>query len=549
MKIDLKIQNLSLKLNSGAKGVYLPLGESYLVISNFSSKFFGLNWKEYKILDFNNIFPLKKVKIAGNELIIDNVSLKFEKNKLTISNYIPIFIDLRHLYDINPFNRKYNIKEERKEENKEKEFILNSGILNLRFKGDFKLVNKEKVDHLLKNNIILNYSKDEKGFYWIEREYSFDKRRKDNYKWYVLYLFDFKGKIIFPFEFKDKEKELNNAIKGEIQGIIRKFQNNNLKIAFLLAIRNILDKQVGRPWFFQEWKRDFLVSLDAFYLFDKEFVKDKLMNYFLELLNENNFHTDEKYLLLARLIDFWHLFDEKEKSFIKNKIFNLEFSVPIYNLKGDTWMDSIDREGISIEIQFYAHKFFKFFENEEREFYYLRKSLEKEIKKFLFNDFILDNLNNYEIRPNFLLAWYFNKELFENKFLDYIMNNLKQLLLDWGGLTTISFCYPLHYKVHTGIDSKSYHNGDSWYYLNNIAAYLFLNFYKENRGKSIAKFLKKEALKIINASLNDLFNQFIFGAHSEISSAYKQESLGCFDQLWSNATLIIALKELAELME
>jgi hypothetical protein len=517
-------------------GIYLPLGDAYLSLNNFASKYFGLNFKEYKILDFNNVFSLDNVTIKENEVKIDGITLSFNGNKLSIDKFIPLLIDLRHLYDYNPFNRKIDIKYL----NDEITIDSNNTPLKLKLKGDLKKIDKNELEKLKIKKIIDNFSFDGKH-YWIERVYEFDRRRgekKEFYNWYVLFLGYFKGVIEFNFSFKDKKEEFYSLSK-EFLTKINKISNTYIRLAFKILARNLMDKKVGRPWFFQEWKRDKLISLRAFYILgEKKFVRNLLLNYFTKALEVNKknklfleFKTDEFGLLLNKIVEFWDLFDEKQKEIIKEKISSFDFNAPIYNRKGDTWMDSINREGISIEIQALFHKFFSFFEKEFKEFSYLKKIIEKTVKDMIINDFIIDGLERYEIRPNFLLAWYFNEELAEKlSFNKYLNNNLDQLFLNWGGITSLSKCHPLHYKEHTGIDSKSYHNGDSWYFINNITALILL---KQNE--------IEKAYKIINASLNDLFLDFFTGAHSEISSAKKQEGFGCFDQLWSNATLLETL--------
>ena len=544
MKVELNLNGKNLKLNSKSKGVYLPLGDAYFITSNYSSRYFGLIWKEFKIFDFNNVFPLKHIKVKENELFIDGYTFVFKGNKMIVDNFIPILVDLRHLYDTNPFNRKYRFYKSKNF------FVLESDIGKITFKGHFKEKTEKDIKKLVNDKIINNYSFDGK-YFWIEKTYSFDLRRKDLSNWYVLYLFDFKGEIEFWFEFKDKKEEIK-SIK------LPNLNNNFLKMAYLLAARNLLDKQVGRPWFFQDWKRDKLLSLNAYYILNEDkFVKEIIFNYFKEAYYSNkqgnlfrNFHTDEFGLLLKRIVDFWHLFNDNEKGLIKEKLFSFDFLAPIYNKKQDTWMDSISREGISIEIQALFYEFYKFMEEEDKEFLILRKKLEKIGKEFIKNDLIIDNLEEQKIRPNFILAAYFSEEFAEKVGIyKFFKNTLRQLMLNWGGVASLSFCDVEHYKEHTGIDSKSYHNGDSWYYINNLTALIILRDFE--KFKDIVYYcedfdLMKFAYKLLNASLEDLYNQFIFGAHSEISSAIKQESLGCFDQMWSNATLIEVLKFLAD---
>ena len=115
-------------------GVYLPLGDAYLSLSNHASKYFGLNFKEYKILDLNNVFPLNEVVIKENSVKIDNIELNFENNVLLINNFIPILLDIRHLYDYNPFNRKFKV-----EKRNNKVFINSNTPISLTLEGNLQI--------------------------------------------------------------------------------------------------------------------------------------------------------------------------------------------------------------------------------------------------------------------------------------------------------------------------------------------------------------------------------------------------------------------------
>lgn len=107
--------------------------------------------------------------------------------------------------------------------------------------------------------------------------------------------------------------------------------------------------------------------------------------------------------------------------------------------------------------------------------------------------------------------------------------------LNWGGLATIDKNHYLFQKKHTGANDLSYHRGDSWYWLNNLAAIVM---YRVNKIK-----YRSKINKILEASVNDLLWMGAVGCSSEISSAEKQTSDGCLNQAWSNAMLIELLDE------
>jgi hypothetical protein len=518
MQLVYNLFNEKVSLNTNEKAIYLPLGKAYFVFSqNKSSKYFGLNFWDKKFLDFNFSFPeIKKIELKENSFIInDQIKLIFENNKLKINKPIKIFLDTRYLYDFNPFNRKIEVL--RVNDNK---YTIKTNLRDLSFNGNLKL-KKE----------------------WKPFNFSLDERRKDGKEWWLFYLGDFKGIIEFPFEFKNKKEEYSKK-ENLINEILKKATNKYLKLSFKLAFRNLMDKEVGRPWFFQDWKRDYLISLNAFYYLDEiSFIKEKIF-YYVSLLkrymkNNKLFHIDELGLLIKKIKDFWFLFNEEEKEYLIKNLLLLHYTAPIYNEKGETWMDSINREGFSIEVQALFYEGFSLLEKYDKEFSYLKKKIEETVKHIIFHGYILDGLERFEIRPNFILAYYFSPELAKKlEFDKYFDKSFNQLWLEWGGVSSLSTCNPLFYEEHTGIDSKSYHSGDSWYFLNNITGIILIDKYLKEKNKKRKKDLEEKIIRLLDSALRDILLLFIPSGHSEISSAKKQESFGCFDQLWSNATFI-----------
>jgi glycogen debranching enzyme len=94
----------------------------------------------------------------------------------------------------------------------------------------------------------------------------------------------------------------------------------------------------------------------------------------------------------------------------------------------------------------------------------------------------------------------------------------------------------LYKSIHTGEDNRSYHRGDSWFWVNNIAAICMHRLDKER--------FKNHYQSIINASTNDILWKGAAGASSEISSASSQDSNGCLVQAWSLATYIELIQEI-----
>ena len=209
-----------------------------------------------------------------------------------------------------------------------------------------------------------------------------------------------------------------------------------------------------------------------------------------------------------------------------------------FNDKLETWMDTEFqndlREGVRIDINALRLNMYKLmFELTQNQKY---KVFENVLKMRLRNNFwnekiLADGLNDFTIRPNIFIAAYVYPELLTNKEWEICFGNaLKSLWLNWGGLSTIDKSHPLFIETDTGEDIRSYHRGNSWFWVNNLTA-LILN--KINKDK-----FKKQIQKIIEASTEEILWKGCIGCHAELSSAKELQSRGCWNQAWSNAMFI-----------
>jgi glycogen debranching enzyme len=89
---------------------------------------------------------------------------------------------------------------------------------------------------------------------------------------------------------------------------------------------------------------------------------------------------------------------------------------------------------------------------------------------------------------------------------------------------------------YTGRNNSSYHRGDSWFFINNIAAICMLRTDK-------VKF-RKYIDSIVDAGAREILWSGAAGHAAEISDANHLSSQGCFSQAWSNATFIELMLEL-----
>jgi glycogen debranching enzyme len=120
-----------------------------------------------------------------------------------------------------------------------------------------------------------------------------------------------------------------------------------------------------------------------------------------------------------------------------------------------------------------------------------------------------------------------------NEWKNFFAKLLKANYLSWGGLATLPLDNPKFLNEDDGEKTKAYHQGNSWYFINNLLAYSLtkIDF------KKFHNFIQK----IIESSFLDLFFDGAIGWSSEISSAKERKSEGSLVQLWSITSLIFLL--------
>lgn len=259
-------------------------------------------------------------------------------------------------------------------------------------------------------------------------------------------------------------------------------------------------------------------------------------------------HYIKKYgSIISKKEDEYHkTFYEIESSLEKSILNLLKFHTKNTfeaNEKLETWMDtSIDgdgRRGARIEMQALRLNMYKLmFElTQDQKYRILENLLKNNLKNKLWNGKILaDGLDDFTIRPNIFIAAYAYPEMLSQKEWETCFESaLKGLWLDWGGLSTIDKNNPLFTEESTGENIKSYHRGDSWFWINNLSA---LVLYRINKTK-----FKKQIEKIISASTEEILWKGCIGCHSELSSAKQLQSNGCWNQAWSNAMFIELIDE------
>ena len=358
-------------------------------------------------------------------------------------------------------------------------------------------------------------------------------------------------KIPMFFEKKDDSVEI---------GMAEICARNSL--AMLLAGANgAIGLRAGLPWFFQFWKRDETVSLPALARFEEA----AAMKIFWRQLNGLAVDSAD-----ARTADWpgWLFF--AGAGFLKNFKFNIgeaglvsirlekeiegllknntknNFAV---NGVGKTWMDSLARAGAGVEIQALRLNMYdlaaELAEDKKQRNYYsgLKKNLLVAFRKSFFDGNRLadtfdpdKNEADFTVRPNIFLAEYLYPGLLKkDEWARCFEHALDELWLDWGGLATVGKSAPRFIGRDTGENSAAYHNGDSWFWVNNIAAIAMARIDKKR--------FKKYIEKIFAASKNDILWNAALGCASEISSAFEYEAVGCANQAWSAAIFLELLRE------
>ena len=325
----------------------------------------------------------------------------------------------------------------------------------------------------------------------------------------------------------------------------------------------------GLPWFFQYWSRDESISLKAAQLIGKhQTAKNIFFNILGRMQEDGNIANrlpatnlgcaDAVGWLFKRAETILPKLSPPEQKTVEKKLQNaisrlLKSSTNNHlatNKAQETWMDTVfqddNRAGSRIEIQAgRLHMYHMMHKLSKKKIYKdLELRLKKQVRQQFWNkNYIVDGITpdgttETTIRPNIFIAYYLYPQLLTNKEWSRCFTfSLKQLWLDWGGLSTISKSNELYHTEHSGEVPNSYHRGDSWFWINNLAA---LCLHRVDKRK-----FKNYIDKIVKASCKDITKLGIIGTHAELSSASSLKSEGCMSQAWSLAMFIELAKELS----
>jgi glycogen debranching enzyme len=373
---------------------------------------------------------------------------------------------------------------------------------------------------------------------------------------------------------KKQEKKENSALfraflkNRHIKGL--KIKNQELAANTFCALHTLDSFLVrgksagiyaGFPWFYQFWNRDEAVCLKALAAFDEK----TALKIFSRRLGE--FETVEFKTLAADeagwffdragyLIRKGLLRGEEKKRLIEALEKTIERELAertrdglAFNSPKETWMDSLDRLGARIEIQAMRLMMFCLAKDlstspRKKEYYAALESALRRAARGRFWDgaLLADGFDprsgetDWTVRPNiFLAAYVYPKLLDKEEWVKCFKCVLPKLWLEWGGLSTIDINSPEFHATHTGENPASYHNGDSWFYLNDIAAIVM--------GRIDARRFDYNIKKIFEAGSYDLLWSGICGFAAELSPASRFDSAGSPAQAWSSAAFLELLLE------
>ncbi|RJQ17160.1 hypothetical protein C4573_03845 [Candidatus Woesearchaeota archaeon] len=509
---------------------------------------------------------------------------------------VTVDLDCRDIYDYHDKGRIYTIKKQKDLIIIEYRKYAEDNAQQLQktcfivFKG---MVSVEKPNQWVQKNYAYDQRRNSTSTFWAYRALRFAV--KDNAHVLVTYA-ETKKEALEKMQDLEKSKQHMLHLEQHYVSLIGQkmpsLKNKQWRAAYSSAllsmekmIMNITTKHkttlgifAGLPWFFQFWSRDELLSLHSLTLEKKYGLAKKILLKHIEHIQEDGrignitpyggipsadgvgwlFHRVYKFVRCLeekRLLDQY--FSPHELAYMQER---LAYSLAqlkkqhghdglMVNNAQETWMDTNyandTRAGKRIEIQCLhlsmlqcAQYLSKKVNLPSETYAQEEKAMADNVKNVFFHgDLLYDGVDDATIRPNIFLAYYAYPNLLKKQEWKMVFSKaLEKLWLSWGGLASIAKDHHLFCKDHTGQNDQSYHRGDSWFFMNNLAAICLQRVDKH--------FFKPYIEHIANASSKEILFCGFMGHHAEISSASHMESFGCFAQSWSNALFLELMHEI-----
>jgi glycogen debranching enzyme len=314
------------------------------------------------------------------------------------------------------------------------------------------------------------------------------------------------------------------------------------------TLKSILQRYIDQMQILHEVPNRFppstLGSVDAFGWFAVQ-----LERYFLFLQKHDELLT---YFTIDEL-NTWFVTIQESLHYAKDtRGVGREHAQLFSNTSQETWMDTTyhddGRPGLRVEIQALFAAVYRVLvlladylpsqdasalQAERKEFIASVRALfvPEHSRTHILDGVYLDGRTDDVFRPNLFLAAHVAPELFtKSDWHIAFERHVEALYLSWGGFATLEKEHSLYQPTYTGQNNKSYHRGDSWYFVNNIAA---LVLYRHDR-KRYASLVQE----VLQASAKDLLDLGFAGHASEISSAAFQSGDASPVQTWSMATYL-----------
>ncbi len=541
--------------------------------SKFEGFFAGINSKVFRVIEplvisgevdeLANRFYCVERKRGG---VIESFFVPHYYNslccELSKKSEFNVFLDCREAYDTRRWGRFYRAYEKGK--TVVVEFVKKTDAREDKSNGleEFRLYLAVKTDGSWQE---LNE--------WVRRDYKADKARNSASERYVYNALRIKAsKVVFS------AAKSEDAAVSEANCIFSSMKKLKLQLkshckgkgsmeynAAMNAFESLSTKKgiyAGLPWFFQHWSRDTMISLPAAHKYIRKSTvmscirsigsDGRIPNVIPYFNGSPSSSSDSVGWLFLRARElygegaFTRLEQREIASALNKSLLLLQKNCGkdgmIFSRRNETWMDAsfndYGREGFPIEVQaltLASYNFLWLLTKEKK-----AKAQEYEMaadvrKRFWNGKYLADLAGDYTIRPNIFIAAYAYPLLLTKKEWEACIDNiLPNLWLDWGGLSSIDKNHHLFQPNYTGEDNRSYHRGDSWFWINNLAAIVMAKINKKKYQSYIEK--------IKSASLKDLLWNGAVGCCSELSSASQQRAEGCLNQAWSCSTLVELIK-------
>ena len=337
----------------------------------------------------------------------------------------------------------------------------------------------------------------------------------------------------------------------------------------------------GFPYFSNVWARDDIFGLRALInLGEIGLVKNRI-NYYLNLIDsktgglpnllsrtgENN--CDIVFLLSKRIEDFlFYLIEEDElnklysneelkkiystlnKSFHNIVKYNWDFDNELIQVKNkNSFRDKLfEKFPLNVQVLFLNFTSSMSFlgkligddinQNEIKSYEDFEGLLKMQIRSsYVKNGMLFSDIGCSKITYDIFSSYYFYPELFSKEEWEEIFDRgLIVLRTDWSGISSLSSEHKHYIDEHSGHDGESRTRGDSFFYMNNIAA-ICMNNLNENKYSKIIS-------SILLTSTSDVLGCGTIGFSSELSSSYEKRSEGNLAQLTSSTSYIEMIDKL-----